>query len=110
MDLLNRVNIVRSAYGKPMAVSSGYRSMDDHLRIYKDKGITDQTKIPMRSKHLTGCAVDISDPNKELQKWCITNIDVLIQAGLWMEDFSATPNWCHFQSMPPKSGKRYFLP
>lgn len=108
--LLKSVNVVRIAWGKPMTVTSGLRSMADHLRIYKNKGITDPSKIPLKSRHLYGEAVDISDPNKELQIWCKANEKILEQAGLWMEDFSVTPNWCHFQCVPPKSGKRWFLP
>lgn len=108
--LLERINKIRSAWNKPMSVTSGYRTMEDHLRIYKEKGITDQSKIPMKSKHLVGAAVDISDPNKELQQWCKSNEQILKDAQLWMEDFSATPNWCHFQISPPASGKRWFLP
>lgn len=109
-ELLKRVNQVRTAYAKPMIVTSGYRSMQDHLRIYSQKGITDRSKIPMKSKHLYGQAVDISDPNKELQKWCLANVKLLEQIGLWMEDFSATSNWVHFQTLPPGSGRRFFLP
>lgn len=110
MILLERINRIRSAYNKSMIVTSPYRSMADHLRIYKEKGITDPAKIPMKSRHLYGQAVDISDPNRELQKWCKANEALLVTIGLWMEDFSATPNWCHFQTEPPKSGKRWFLP
>ena len=110
MDLLKKINDVRSAYGKPMTVTSGYRSMAQHLAIYKKKGITDQSKIPMKSKHLFGQAVDIYDPNKQLQKWVLANIPLLEKAGLWCEDFSATPNWVHFQIVPPFSGKRFFKP
>ena len=108
--LLDRVNQVRSEYAKPMTVTSGLRSMADHKRIYAAKGITDEAKIPMKSKHLFGKAVDISDPKQELQAWCLANEAKLAEIGLWMEDFSATPNWVHFQSEPPKSGKRWFLP
>lgn len=43
---------------KPVIVTSGYRSMAHHLRIYAEKGITDKSKIPMGSYHLTGKAVD----------------------------------------------------
>jgi uncharacterized protein YcbK (DUF882 family) len=110
MILLERINKVRSAYGKPMSVTSPYRSMADHLRIYKEKGITDQSKIPMKSKHLFGQAVDISDPNQELQKWVKDNVKLMEEFQLWMEDFSATKNWVHFQLVPPKSGKRFFMP
>lgn len=109
-QLLIAINKIRSAYGKPMKVTSGWRSLTDHLRIYREKGITDMIKIPLKSKHLSGQAVDVSDPNKELQRWCKANEDILEDAGLWLEDFSATPNWVHFQCVPPKSGKRWFMP
>lgn len=109
-EVLLRINKIRTAYNKPMKVTSGYRTMSDHKRIYNAKGIFDEKKIPMQSKHLYGKAVDISDPNKDLQKWCLANIKMLEDVGLWLEDFSATPNWVHFQIEPPKSGKRMFKP
>lgn len=108
--LLEKVNKVREAYGKSMVISSGYRSMDDHKRIYREKGITDESKIPMKSKHLYGQALDVSDPNQELQKWVKSNVLLMEEIGLWMEDFSATKNWCHFQTLPPRSNKRFFMP
>ena len=98
-----------------MSVTSGYRSEADHLRIYTEKAKKeckpfDKSKVPMGSQHLRGAAVDISDPNKELQSWCKENVKLLESAELWMEDFSATPNWCHFQIFAPKSGNRFFKP
>lgn len=108
--LLERINVIRSAYNKPLKVTSGLRSLAHHLEVYRKKGITDLSKIPMKSKHLYGQAVDLSDPNKDLQKWLLANVSLLEQAQLWCEDFSATPNWVHFQTVPPKSGKRFFLP
>lgn len=108
--LLAKLNLVRTAWGKPMTSTSGLRTMADHLRIYAAKGITDQSKIPMKSKHLSGEADDIFDPQRELQAWCKANEAKLAEIGLWMEDFSATPTWVHFQVVPPKSGKRWFMP
>jgi hypothetical protein len=84
--------------------------MAEHLEIYRKKGITDQSKIPMKSRHLIGAAIDIYDPNKILQSWVLSNVKVLEEVGLWCEDFSATPNWVHFQILPPASGKRFFKP
>lgn len=110
MILLERINRIRTAYNKPMTVTSGYRSKEDQIRIYKQKGITDLKRIPMGSKHLSGSAVDIYDPNKELQKWTLANQALLESIGLWCEDFSATPNWVHYQITPPASGKRFFKP
>lgn len=109
-ELLEKINKIRALYGKPMVVTSGLRTMEDHLRIYKEKGITDKSKIPMKSKHLSGQSVDISDPKQELQKWCKENEKALQDIGLWMEDFQYTKTWCHFQVVPPKSGKRWFIP
>lgn len=109
MTLLERVNRIRSLWNKGMTVTSGYRSMEDHLRIYKEKGITDQSKIPMQSKHLYGQAVDIFDPDLSLTKWLKeNNSQRLIDAQLWCEE--GNKNWVHFQILPPKSGNRWFLP
>lgn len=99
--LLTRVNVIREAWGKPMTVTSGLRSAADQQRI--------NPNAP-KSKHLIGAAVDIYDPDKDLQKWCKDNEQILADNQLWMEDFSATPNWCHFQIFSPKSGHRWFIP
>lgn len=107
--LLERVNKIRSEWGKPMTVTSGLRSMEDHLRIYADKGITDPSKIPMKSKHLVGAAVDISDPDLEITAWLKENDSQrLIDAELWCEEGNA--DWVHFQIYSPASGNRWFKP
>lgn len=109
-ELLKRINIIRAKYGQPMIVSSGYRTMNDHIRIYSQKGITDPKKIPLKSRHLSGEAIDIRDPEGKLQAWILANIQVLEEAGLWCEDFAHTSGWVHFQTVPPASGKRFFIP
>lgn len=112
VDLQARINIVRKAYGKPMFVTSGFRSKEDHKRIYMEKakkaGQT-SVRIPMGSKHLSGQAVDIADPSGELYRWCKANEAVLIDAGLYCEEDTSVPR-VHFQSVPPASKKRWFLP
>lgn len=110
LELLIRINKVRDAYGRPMIVTSGFRSMEDHLRIYKQKGITDKSKIPMKSKHLFCQAVDISDADGKLKKWINENVKLMEEIGLWFEDFSKTPTWVHVQIIPPSSNKRFFMP
>lgn len=110
LELLEKINKVRTAYGKSMIITSGLRTMEDHLRIYKEKGITDTKKIPMASRHLIGAAVDIADSKKELQKWCLENVKLLEEIGLWMEHFDHTPTWTHFQIKSPRSGARFFKP
>lgn len=100
-DLCQRVNLLEMLYGKPFVVTSGLRSKADQMRI--------NPKAP-NSKHVLGCAVDISDPRKELQNWLIKNVEALTDAELWCEHFDATPTWVHFQSIAPGSGKRFFKP
>lgn len=111
-DLLEKINKVRAAYAKPMTVTSGLRSMQHHLDIYAAKGITDKSKIPMKSKHLFGFACDIADSNGKLKEWVNQNIALMEQLGFWFEDFSATKTWVHFQIVPfgsYKSGGTIFF-
>lgn len=110
--LHSRINIIRSKWGKPMMVTSGFRSLDDHKRIYmeigKKKGIGN-VRIPMGSQHLKGAAVDIFDQDGSLMQWCRENEAVLVEAKLWCEDDPSTPR-VHFQIFPPASGNRFFKP
>lgn len=97
-----------------MIVTSGYRTMEDHLRIYAEKGIADKSRIPMGSKHLVGAAVDIFDPDQKLQDWVWGNQSFLRRIELWCERFTHTPNWVHFQSIPygswQEGGSIFFIP
>jgi hypothetical protein len=110
--LLERTNQIRSLWGKPMIVTSGLRAIEDHFRIYAAKGITDPSKIPMKSKHLVGAAVDISDPDLELTQWLKDSPPFLEDAQLWCE--LNNRNWVHFQCLPYGSWEsgnpHWFLP
>lgn len=116
-QLCQKMNVVRKAWGRPMIVTSGFRSIEDHKRIYAEKLKKLQEKdptiksirVPMGSKHLTAQAVDISDPRGELYRWCKANDAILVEAGLYCEEDTSVPR-VHFQSVPPASGKRWFLP
>lgn len=108
-ELLVKVNKVRSAYGKPMIVTSGLRTVKHHLEIYEKKGVY-PPHVPMKSNHLSGRAVDFADADGKLKAWVKQNVKLMEEIGLWMEDFSATKTWCHFQINPPKSGNRFFMP
>lgn len=112
--LLEKINKVRTARAKPMRVTSGYRTMDDHIRIYRELAtkrgqVFDQTKVPMKSKHLSGQAVDISDPDGLLFNWTKQNERLLTDIGLWMEEKDDQAR-VHFQTVPPASGNRWFIP
>lgn len=109
-ELLRRMGMAFSDCPLALSVTSGYRSMQDHLRIYRSKGITEERKIPMQSRHLIGQAVDLADSSGALKKWVKENEKLMEAAGLYFEDFAHTPTWVHVQSVPPKSGKRFFIP
>lgn len=111
IDLLSRLNKLRVIWGKPIIITNGYRSLAHHLKIYAAKGITDQSKIPMKSQHLSGCAADMSDPDGSLKAFVKANdYQVLKDCELWMEAADSTNGWLHNQSNPPKSGAREFEP
>lgn len=63
-----------------------------------------------RSRHMSGQAVDMWDPEGEIDAWCFEHQDLLAEVGLWLEHPSATKSWAHLQSTPPRSGRRIFYP
>jgi len=114
LELREKINKVRKALNKPMKVTSGYRSMEDHLRIYRELAVKrkqkyDESKVPKQSKHLYCQAVDISDPDGSLFEWTKNNESLLEEIGLWMEEKDDQKR-VHFQTVSPKSGKRWFMP
>jgi hypothetical protein len=113
-ELLKRINKVRTDYAEPMIVTSGLRTMQQHINIYKKlaeqrKEEFDASKIPMGSAHLKFCAVDILDKDGKLFKWCKNNKKLLEDVGLWLEEQDDQPR-VHFQTYAPASGNRFFKP
>jgi hypothetical protein len=113
-ELLKRINIIRAKWGRPMTVTSGFRSMQHHIDIYRTIALRKKRQfsnlqVPMGSRHLTGEAVDIADPDGTLHDWCSNNVELLEQVGLWLEVKDSEPR-VHFQSKPPRSGLRFFKP
>ncbi len=73
------------------------------------------SKVPgaaPNSKHMTGQAIDIYDPDGDLDDWLMTGAGqaALTALGLWMEHPSATKSWSHLQTIPPRSMRRVFYP
>lgn len=97
--LLIALNLLRDLYGKPMVVSSGYRPAAQNAAANGAK----------QSAHLTCQACDFVDKDRKLVQWCLRNLDILEQAGLYMESPVNTPTWVHLQTRAPRSGKRVFL-
>jgi hypothetical protein len=106
-DTVERVNKLLDRAGRShlYQVNSGWRP----------QGVNDATRnAASRSSHLTAEAVDITDPDGDLDKWCLANLGVLKELGLWLEHPGWTDGWCHLQTRgpgwPPKEGPRVFIP
>ncbi len=102
-----KMNFLRARWKRPMIITSGYRSATEHIEIYKRKGVV---RPPMKSWHLHGAACDVYDPQGELQKYILDNLEWIQGLDLYMEHFDHTPTWIHFQIYPPSSNKRFFIP
>lgn len=66
----------------------------------------------VRSLHMTGQAIDLYDPDGDLDDWLLSDSGqtALAQVGMWLEHPAATKGWAHLQTMPPRSGRRVFYP
>lgn len=99
--LLVPLNKFREAYGKPMAVTSGWRPPSLNSTV---KGAAP------KSNHQRGLACDFKDSDGSLDQFCMDNLDLLEKLGLYLEHPDATKGWCHLQCVPPRSGNRVFRP
>jgi len=99
--LVRKVNemLLNLCYDKA-SVSSGWRPSAINKRVGG----------ALRSKHLTGEAVDLHDPRGELAALIKNNLNALAWHGLYMEDPASTKGWVHLQDVAPASGKRIFKP
>jgi len=96
-----KVNRLLTHFGEVRAVTSGWRPPPLNAAT--------PGAAPF-SRHMSGQACDLADPEGDLDEWCFTHQDVLEKIGLWMEHPASTKGWCHVQTMPPKSGNRCFYP
>lgn len=112
--LLPKINDLLQRFGQYRRCNSGYRSMEDHQRIYSEKNAQRAKQglppisVPMGSKHLVCAAIDLADMDGKLYDFCKANESLLEALGLWCEERQG--GWQHLQIFPPKSGHRWFLP
>lgn len=100
------LNSIRAHYGKPLTITSGYRTLEEHLKIYEER----KKPAPMGSLHLVGAAADIDDPQCQLKSWILDHVSLMGNLEVYLEAFDDTPTWVHVQIYPPKSEKRFFEP
>lgn len=105
-DLIDRVNslladcVLIEAAMNP-TVNSGWRPAAYNATI---------ANAAPKSRHITGEAIDLADPDGDLDDFLFNNPQVLSRHALWMEHPLATKGWCHLQSVAPRSGNRIFFP
>ncbi len=105
LDLLARVGALLSEIPYPEArapkINSGWRPADYNSTV---------PNAAVNSKHITGQAVDIADPDGVIDSYIHGHFDLLIKHRLWMENPAATKGWCHLQCVAPRSGNLVFWP
>jgi|SRR5581483_3002535 len=100
-QLLVPMNQIRTAWGQPMTVDSGWRSPEENANT---------AGAAPHSKHMLGLACDIADADGSLWAWVLQNLALMKQLGIYFEDKRWTPTWVHFQLGGPASGHRIFVP
>ena len=101
---------LETSFGRRLILSSGYRPQ--HVNAQTDGAA-------LNSLHMKGLAADVVD-DRELAIFCLSDEKLLEHFGLYIEDPRYTRRrspdtkewmfWVHLQVVPPKSGKRVFIP
>lgn len=96
-------NALLARFGQGRKVNSGWRPPAVNAAI---------PNASVNSKHMTAQAIDLADPDGDLDDWLMSpdGQAVMADIGLWHEHPSATKGWAHVQTVPPKSGRRTFYP
>jgi hypothetical protein len=98
IKLLEAINGLREAYGKPMHISS----------LYRPAGINAAVGGAKKSAHLECLACDFVDQTGEIDEFCLDNLKLLESLGLYLESPNHTVGWSHVQIRPTKN--RVFIP
>jgi hypothetical protein len=98
--LLVPMNQIRTIYGNPMIVNSGWRP----------PVVNKACGGAPNSKHLQGLACDISDRDGSLWTWVLLHLDLMQELKIYLENKCYTATWVHFQLGGPASGRRIFIP
>lgn len=106
IDLLEKVNALlldfyhRNPGVAKRKLTSGYRPAEFNT---KAGGAS-------KSKHMACQAIDLGDSDRLLARWIKFHPEKLIEFDLYCESTEHTKDWVHFQLVPPRSGKRIFIP
>lgn len=96
-------NALLVRFGEGRRVNSGWRPPEVNAKT---------AGAAPKSKHMTGQAIDLADPEGDLDDWLMSaeGQAAMAELGLWHEHPAATKGWAHLQTVPPRSGRRTFYP
>lgn len=102
MDYVTRLNAVcHELHIKNPKFSSGFRPSEVNKKT---------PNASKKSKHMTGQAGDLEDPEGKIDHEFLMNQAILEKHGLYLEHPKHTEGWAHTQSVAPASGNRVFIP
>jgi len=105
-ETVRRVNLLLQLYKEDTG-----RDVDKVSSGWRPPAVNDETSnAALTSNHLLAAAVDVVDELRQFAAWCVLNPSKLAACGLWVEDPRWTPTWVHLQIVPPRSGKRIYIP
>ena len=99
--VVSRANALLERFGEDRPITSGWRPEAVNRAV---------PGAALRSNHTRCLAVDISDPDGDLDEWCVNHPLLLEDMGIWLEHPATTKGWSHWQIVPPRSGNRVFYP
>lgn len=102
LTLIQRVNRFLTSFGEYRRILYGWKP---EAKVLQENP---QTQRP--SRHSSMQAVDLLDPEGDLDQFVMDNQRLLESCVLWAEHPATTKGWCHLQSVAPKSGRRIFYP
>lgn len=96
-------NALLAQFGQSRKVNSGWRPPAINAAT---------PNAAVLSKHMLGQAIDLADPEGDLDDWLMGDVGqaTMTRLGLWHEHPAATKNYAHLQTVPPRSGRRTFYP
>jgi hypothetical protein len=99
--VVDKANSLLAAFGEDRGITSGWRPVEVNKLV---------PGAALMSNHTRCMAIDIADPEGDLDEWCMDHQDELAEMGLWLEHPASTKGWCHVQIVAPRSGNRVFYP
>lgn len=109
LDAVNSLMAYAEEHGIEFKINPSTDSQVSGTRLGGFRPILSTTGAA-RSSHKEGLAVDIYDPDDEIDKWCLDNLDRLEKVGIYLEHPDYTTTWSHWTIRKPGSGNRVFYP